>query len=125
MKLQKFEQLTSDGKPDGTRYVFWCPACKETHSYLCGRPEGRTPNWTFNGDEKCPSFHASLLMFCPTVKPDFDRSKGEPKYPDDYDRHIRCHLFVREGRIEYCADCPHELAGQTIDLPDIPPEHLW
>lgn len=31
-----------------------------------------------------------------------------------------CHYFLRLGRIEYCADSTHVLAGQTVDLPDWP-----
>jgi hypothetical protein len=30
----------------------------------------------------------------------------------------RCHSFVREGRIKFLSDCTHELAGQTVDLPE-------
>lgn len=29
-----------------------------------------------------------------------------------------CHLFIKEGKIEYLSDCTHSLAGTTIDLPD-------
>jgi hypothetical protein len=30
-----------------------------------------------------------------------------------------CHYFIVDGRIRYCGDCQHELAGQTVDLPDL------
>jgi hypothetical protein len=30
----------------------------------------------------------------------------------------RCHLFVRDGRIEFLSDCHHELAGKTVEIPD-------
>jgi hypothetical protein len=32
----------------------------------------------------------------------------------------RCHSFVRESRIEFLTDSTHELAGQTVDLPELP-----
>ena len=31
-----------------------------------------------------------------------------------------CHTFVTDGRIQFLSDCTHALAGQTVDLPDIP-----
>jgi hypothetical protein len=31
-----------------------------------------------------------------------------------------CHYFIRAGKIEFCGDSPHNLAGQTVDLPDWP-----
>jgi hypothetical protein len=30
----------------------------------------------------------------------------------------RCHLFVRDGKIQFLPDCHHALAGQVVDLPD-------
>jgi len=113
----------SDGSPDGIMYLFWCPACKTLHSYICERPKGRSPNWTFNGDENNPTFLNSLLISCPTVKKSFDYNNGNPKYPQDYDDNMICHLFIKNGRIEYCTDCPHEFAGKVVDLSDIPLEY--
>lgn len=31
----------------------------------------------------------------------------------------RCHSFITDGKIQYLSDCFHELAGQTVDLPEI------
>lgn len=31
-----------------------------------------------------------------------------------------CHSFVTDGRIQFLADCTHDLAGLTVDLPDFP-----
>lgn len=30
-----------------------------------------------------------------------------------------CHSYVTNGRIQYLGDCTHELAGQTVDLPEL------
>ncbi len=30
----------------------------------------------------------------------------------------RCHSHITNGRIAYCNDCTHALAGQIVDLPD-------
>lgn len=59
---------------------------------------GAQPNghfWRFSGDEQAPTFEPSINIV------------GQ------------CHYFVRAGRIEYCGDSKHELAGQTVDLPDL------
>lgn len=30
-----------------------------------------------------------------------------------------CHSFVTDGKIQFLADCTHELAGKTVPLPDL------
>jgi hypothetical protein len=55
--------------------------------------------WTFNGDLERPTFEPSLLC-------------------DQHDPAHRCHLFLRQGRIEYLSDCHHALAGQTVECPE-------
>lgn len=56
--------------------------------------------WTWNGDVERPTFRASLLV--------------GPDVP-----HMRCHSFITDGSIAFCADCHHEMAGQTVELPEI------
>ena len=73
--------------------LFYCPACKCVHPFDLDR-------WTFNGDVERPTFSPSLRVLNPT------------------DTTTTCHLFVRDGRIEYCGDCPHEMAGKTVDMVD-------
>lgn len=29
-----------------------------------------------------------------------------------------CHSVVTDGKIAFCSDCTHEMAGKTVDLPD-------
>jgi hypothetical protein len=90
---------------NGTVLVtFWCPGCKETHSYELGtkikKERGwsgeerwyRDNGWMFNGDLDFPSFEPSL------------------HYPG------KCHLWLRKGVIEYCWDSKHEFAGQDVRL---------
>jgi hypothetical protein len=31
-----------------------------------------------------------------------------------------CHFFVRAGKLDYCSDSTHALAGQVVDMPDWP-----
>jgi hypothetical protein len=87
---KKVQQVTWTLDGEIHSWMFYCPGCKENHAYLNGR-------WQFNGDIERPTFRPSLLY---AEKP------------------IRCHLHVTDGRIEYCSDCDHELAGKVIDVPD-------
>jgi hypothetical protein len=59
--------------------------------------------WEFNGNSTRPTFAPSLLY----------PSKG-----------TRCHLYLREGRIEFLTDCGHPLAGQIVDMVKYPKEFL-
>lgn len=99
------------------RYSFFCPGCGHDHVYYTN-PEGNKPRWTFNGDLNNPSFSPSLLnRWGKEADPNW-------KEPDDTEGPNgnwsgRCHLFVTNGKIQYCGDCTHQLSGQTIDLPDI------
>lgn len=77
----------------------FCPGCAKLH---------RLPSegWTFNGD-----------LDKPTFAPSFKHSWGAPA-------NKVCHYIVTDGRIFYCGDSTHALAGQTIDFPDLPDERL-
>jgi len=84
-------------------YMFGCPGCGCAHGFYtmphknhAGNPG---PVWEFNGDLERPTFKPSLLV-----------NGSEPE--------SRCHLFMRDGRIQFLGDCHHELAGQTVDCPD-------
>jgi hypothetical protein len=81
-------------------YVFHCPGCEHGHIYYVSGPMV----WSFNGDLASPSFTPSLLNTC---KP----------HPDPKQR--RCHLFLTAGKLHFCRDCSHDLAGQVVDLPDM------
>lgn len=96
-----------------TGYFFWCPACKGPHSFRTKAPTGR-PTWEFDGNSQRPTFKPSLLCFT-TVKKD-----GEETQPPV--RRTICHLFVRDGQIEYCGDSPHELSGKTVQMVPYPDE---
>lgn len=88
----------SDGT--GHDYWFYCPGCKETHRFTCR--EVRIPgvaNWSFNGNMENPTFTPSLHY-----------KSGEK---------TMCHLFVKEGKIQFLNDCRHELAGKTLPLEDM------
>lgn len=75
-------------------YRFHCPGCKIDHMIAIS-------GWTFNGDFERPTFSPSFRVVAPPP---------------------RCHLFIRDGQIQYCQDCDHELAGKTVDLPPVSAE---
>jgi hypothetical protein len=55
-------------------------------------------NWTFDGNLEEPTF-------APSVRVSWG---GTPRV---------CHYFIRAGRIEFCVDSTHALAGKTVALP--------
>lgn len=84
-------------------YVFFCPGCEEVHQIIA-KPDPR--GWKWNGSMKKPTFEPSYLVHeVPNHSP-------------------RCHSFVRDGKIEFCNDCGHKLAGKTVDLPAWPYEEF-
>ena len=95
-------------RPNGD-CCFICPGCGQYHRIPTRQDNGegkQHPVWDFNGDVDKPTFSPSLLV------------RGSH---DEGGRFV-CHSFIREGRIEFLGDCVHELAGKTVELPDLPPE---
>lgn len=96
-------------------YLHWCPGCAHAHYIAVERETG--PRWSFNGDAEKPTFAPSVRIFTPaqaeTRDPDGTVWEASPE-------RTNCHYFVREGRIEFCADSAHTLAGQTVPLPAMP-----
>lgn len=96
---------------DSGRLIFWCQAC-QTHHYI--QVEG-APKWDWNGD-----------MVKPTVSPSI-RVRGVVPLSDAEislvmvgvsveTKEFQCHLWVKDGVIQYCNDCIHPLSGQNIPM---------
>lgn len=84
-------------------YMFYCPGCSENHA-LYIRPN-RSPNgesWYFNGDVENPAFYPSLLT----------------RVEQSNQRFKVCHLYVKDGKIQFLTDCTHSLADQLVEIPD-------
>ncbi len=77
-----------------------CPGCRYPHV--------SDSRWKFNGDFDRPTLSPSLLVTTPAIGDD-----------DFAIAATRCHSFVREGKIQFLGDCTHDLAGQTVDLPEL------
>lgn len=91
---------------------FRCPGCGSDHMLPFKRPadgNGATgPCWGWNGSEESPTITPSILSSC-------DWGDGDKDV---------CHSFVTDGRIQFLGDCTHELADQTIDLPELNAEFM-
>ena len=77
-------------------YWFWCPGCAEGHRFIVEAP--KEPRWSFNGDLQRPTVSPSLLI------------RGVNQ----------CHLFIKEGKLQFLSDCTHRLANQTLEMPELP-----
>ena len=89
--------------------VYWCQGCNCTHTI---RTKGPGPcGW--NGDVEKPTFTPSVMVTWPANPAASDEFK-------EWRTERRCHTFITDGRVQFLADCTHELAGQTLDLPDLP-----
>ena len=91
-----------DDTPGGRRLAFECPGCCMMHEVRVDGP-GPGPLWQWDGSLDAPIISPSILVAW---------TYGEPP------RKRVCHSFVRAGRIEFLGDCTHELAGQTVPLPE-------
>jgi hypothetical protein len=78
------------------QYIYWCLGCGYEHAF---NPEVHK----FNGSIEKPTVSPSLLHSNPQ-------------------KYHTCHSFISDGKIQYLSDCWHQLAGQTIELPDIDEE---
>lgn len=87
---------------------FRCPGCDCWH-VIWFEGEGR-PHWTRSGPDDAPTIS-------PSVRTRFHRNGIDA--PGEVGG--CCHLFIREGRIQYLADCTHSLAGQTVPMEEAEP----
>ncbi len=76
-----------------SKYMYFCPGCKQYHVF----------------SNKIHKFNEDLDK--PTITPSLLCSKGS--HP------TACHSYITDGKIMFLSDCEHELAGQTVELPEI------
>jgi hypothetical protein len=91
--------------------AFMCPGCKCKHFINDSQTEmllqPDRPIWGFNGDFENPTITPSVLTKYPVLN------------EDNSVNYNTCHSFVTNGMIQFLGDCQHELAGQTVELPEI------
>lgn len=90
-----------DGELERVAWQVWCPACDRPHQFASPETYTSFPGWTFNGDMERPTFQPSMRA---------EYGEGGPV----------CHSFVTDGEFRYCSDSTHELAGETVPVPDWP-----
>lgn len=105
-------------------FHYYCPGCKCEHSVFTQNPNSLGAKWSWNGDMEKPTFTPSLLMRWtsgdpPVTSENYDQWKANP-WPQT-DKNNVCHVFITNGMIQFLGDCTHELAGQTVELPNIEP----
>lgn len=83
-------------------YGHYCPGCKSIHVIY-------TPRWSFDGNVEKPTFSPSIRIF----------TRADDGIPEV----TECHYHIRNGVIEFCGDSAHELKGQNVPLPELPPEY--
>ena len=93
-------------------FSHWCPGCEEMHAIHVDRPNHSGARWTFDGNVDSPTFAPSINI---RTGPYPEAEDGKPVGHVDV-----CHYFLRAGRIEFCSDSTHALAGQTVPLPPLP-----
>lgn len=101
-------------KLEGGKVAFKCPGCNQMHHVTVDGSRG----WSFNGDGDRPTFSPSVLVkgTVPITDDQHERiMAGEKIEPTP----LICHSFVTEGHIRFLGDCTHDLAGQTVDLPNL------
>lgn len=97
----------------GFSLSWYCPGCEMPHSI--NHQPGHGPTWTWTGGVDNPTFWPSVD--CEGSVPSDDPEKfDDPKFDIPY----KCHVWVKEGMIQYLDDCSHKLRNQTVAMPDWP-----
>jgi len=104
-------------------FHYWCPGCNSEHSVFTQFKNEKGAKWAWNGDLIRPTFSPSLLHTWtsgdpPITAENFEKYKSNP-WPQNQKKNI-CHVFIKDGRIQFLSDCTHTFAGKTVDLPDMP-----
>ncbi len=89
---------------DGNVYVHRCPGCKAIHAIPVGAI------WKFDGKLDRPTVVPSVK-----VSSNVARNAEELIHSISY---TTCHYIISGGTIFFCTDSLHELAGQSVPLPD-------
>ena len=92
----KLKITQTEGSERGLCLLHWCPGCKWLHVINVEKPNSVGAKWTWDRNAESPTFSPSINIV------------GQ------------CHYFIQAGKIIFCADSRHALAGQTVDLPDFP-----
>lgn len=108
-------KLARIGKADGYwtegQIAHWCPACKGLHPFAIETRNHSGAIWTWDNNVERPTFSPSMNI----------RIGPYPAEPGQPGRTDVCHYFLRGGQIQFLGDCTHDMRGQTVEMPDMPP----
>lgn len=109
--MKVIKEVAKTGEHYGWR--FFCPGCKENHVVGTG--------WGFNGNHDRPTFTPSINVTGTKLAVSDEETmslvrQGVKNLPK---AETVCHSFITDGEIQYLNDCTHELAGQTVELPEL------
>ena len=79
-------------------YAFYCPGCEMDHWVTIKCKNFMEAEWSYSGTLDKPTFNPSIV----TTYGIDDKEK--------------CHIYVRNGQIQFLGDCTHKLAGQTVSM---------
>jgi hypothetical protein len=93
-------------------------------------------SWTFDGNLQSPTFtpsfkHEGVKGILDNdkwngefVKGILDNGKWNGEFVKENGKPVKfvCHYILTAGVLNFCADCTHALAGQSVPLPVLPPE---
>ncbi len=85
--------------------MFVCPGCIEMVGgsgvhMLPVNSKVINPQWEWDGN-----------LIRPTLSPSILTGRDSPDV---------CHSFLKDGIFDFLGDCTHSLAGQKVELPDLP-----
>lgn len=87
------------GEQEGEKWIaFHCVGCDGGHAIPVSGPR----KWNWNGSLDKPTVTQSILV---------NRGRANQTQPT-------CHSYITDGKIRFLADCSHQFAGQTVELPD-------
>lgn len=108
-------QVSSKLRRGQGAYFHWCPGCQEMHPL----PD----SWAFDGNLESPTFTPSFKQ--EGVQRVFINGKWTGAWKRDAEGKtipFICHYILTGGVLNFCSDSTHSLAGQSLPLPDLPPE---
>lgn len=91
---------------------FWCPGCDDLHQV--------SDSWEVDDVDGTLTISPSVLVYERKKLINEELEWDALLAPENVTIAPRCHSFVRGSRIEFLTDSTHELAGQTVDLPELP-----
>lgn len=109
MQLLRLSQKLLQSQ-DKERLYWYCPSCDMLHPANLVKKDPTDHVWKWDGNKEQPTFSPSFLT-----------SMG--KRSSDGVQRV-CHVFVRQGTIQYLSDSNVSFSSVTVQLPDIPADYV-